>query len=308
MRALRLALLLALAVPMAHAATVEHVVIAVIDGPRWNETWGDPTRANIPSRAGAMLRQGAWFSDFANDGPTYTNAGHTALVTGVYQEIENSGRQLPARATLFQRWLQASGAPPESAWIVTTKDKLAILADSADPEWHGRFVCRTDCGKGGKGVGSGYREDAETCDRLLAVLREHKPRLVLSNFKQPDSAGHANDRAGYLRGIRDTDALVARLWAFLATDPDYAGRTVLMITNDHGRHLDGVRDGFVSHGDSCAGCRRIELLALGAGIAPGTVVSTHHSQIDVAATAARLLGIELPGDGRPIPELVGAAP
>ena len=300
--------LLAFGCLTAHAATVEHVIVAVIDGPRWSETWGEATRQYIPRRATDLLPQGTWFSDFANDGPTYTNAGHAAMTTGVYQEIDNTGKELPRNPSLFQRWLKASGAPPERAWIVTTKDKLSILSDTVDPDWHGRFLCRTDCGVDGKGSGAGYREDAETFFRLLAVLREHHPRLVLSNFKEPDASGHHKDWQGYLRGIRDTDAMIGKLWEFLQTDPVYAGRSVLFITNDHGRHLDGVGDGFVSHGDACAGCRKIELLALGAGITPGTVVATHHNQIDLAATIARLIGVDLPSEGRPIPELIGAAP
>ncbi len=287
---------------LASAATVEHVIVAVVDGPRWSETWGDPTLANIPARA-ALRAQGAWFSDFANDGPTYTNAGHTALATGVYQDINNSGRELPRSPSLFQRWLQTSGAAPETAWLVTSKDKLAILSDTVDPAWHGRFQCGTDCGKAGNG--SGYREDAATYERLLAVLREHHPRLLLSNFKEPDSSGHSGKWEAYLQGIRSSDALIGRLWEFLSTDPAYAGKTVLFITNDHGRHLDGVKDGFRNHGDDCAGCHKVELLALGAGIKPGTVVNAHHDLLDLAATVARLIGVELPTTGKPISELIG---
>jgi hypothetical protein len=300
-------LLLPITAAAAASATVEHVVILVIDGPRWSETWGEPTRQYIPQRA-KLAAEGAWFSDFACDGPTYTNAGHAALTTGFHQDIENSGQALPQRASIFQRWLKASGAPAEQAWIVTSKDKLKVLADCEDPAWRGTFRPRTDCGIQGAGPFGGYRSDAVTFPRLLAVLKEHRPRITLANLKEPDARGHAKDWKGYLQAIRDTDAMAGELWQFMRTDPAFAGKSVLFITNDHGRHLDGVRDGFVNHGDDCPGCRKIELLALGAGIAPGTVVNRHHNQIDVAATTARLLGIDLPSAGKPIPELLGAAP
>ena len=46
------------------------------------------------------------------------------------------------------------------------------------------------------------------------------------------------------------------------------------------------------------------LLAIGPGADEDRLVETRHAQVDVAATAARLLGFELPGcEGTPLPEL-----
>ncbi|MFT3766283.1 MAG: alkaline phosphatase family protein [Minicystis sp.] len=283
-----------LCLSLAAEERAERVVILVIDGARWTETWGQEGRPNIPRRV-EMAKAGTWYADFANDGPTYTNAGHTALSTGFYQEINNSGKELPAHAGVFQRYLATSGAKATDAWIVTSKDKLDILADTTDPEWTGKHRPSTDCGKDGKGGGSGYRDDSQTVDRLLAILAEHKPHLVLVNLREPDSSGHAKDWEGYLKGIRDTDQLAGRVWDFLQQDPVYAGHTALFITNDHGRHFDGHKDGYVSHGDDCPGCHKIELLAMGPGFAPGAVVAEHHGQIDVAATAAHILGLRASG-------------
>ncbi len=274
------------------AAVADRVVILVIDGPRWTETWGQEGRPNIPVRA-ALAPAGTLYTRFANAGPTYTNAGHAALTTGFYQEIDNSGKELPAHASVFQRHLAASGAPAEDAWIVCSKDKLDILSDTRDPKWSGKHRPRSDCGKGGPG--HGYRRDPETVARVLAVLAEHHPHLMIVNLLEPDAQGHANDWEAYLRGIRDTDRDVGLIWQALNQDPVYAGRTTLFVTNDHGRHPDGHKDGFVSHGDDCPGCHHIELLAIGPGFAPGAVVDEPRGQIDIAVTAARILGVELPG-------------
>src|ERR1700742_773971 len=64
----------------------KRVVIMVIDGPRYTETWGEPQRQYIPHMNKELAPLGVFFSDFANDGPTYTEAGHTALVSCYYQE------------------------------------------------------------------------------------------------------------------------------------------------------------------------------------------------------------------------------
>ncbi len=280
-----------------------HVVILVIDGPRWSETWGRAGRDLIPVRATTLAPQGVWFSDMANDGPTYTNAGHSALVTGFHQEINNSGLELPRNPTLSQRLL-ASGASANAAWIVASKDKLQILTDSTAPSWHHQHVCSSDCGKGGGGVGSGYRDDQTTMERALAVISEHHPRFMLINLREPDSSGHGKNWEGYLANIRITDGYAGALWEHLQADPQMRDGTTLFITNDHGRHLDGHKDGFVSHGDDCAGCRKIELLAMGPDFKRGIVSEVHRSQIDVAVTSAALLGISIPGSsGQIIQEL-----
>jgi Type I phosphodiesterase / nucleotide pyrophosphatase len=306
-------MLCVLAASAAEAADVvagqktRHVVILVIDGPRWTETWGRPGRDLIPVRANVLAPQGVWFSDMANDGPTYTNAGHTALVTGFHQEINNSGLELPRYPTLSQR-LIAAGAEKNHTWIVASKDKLQILSDSSAPEWKHVHIGASDCGKAGGGVGAGYRDDQTTMERAKAIITAHRPRFMLINLKEPDSTGHGKDWDGYLAQIRVTDAYAGALWKHLQADPEMRDRTALFITNDHGRHLDGHLDGFVSHGDDCAGCRKIELLAIGPDFRRGATVDQHRSQIDVAVTCAALLGLTIPGSkGQIMQELFSSA-
>jgi hypothetical protein len=281
----------------------KRVIILVIDGPRWTETWGEPTRKYIPHRATELAPQGVLFTNFANDGPTYTNAGHTALVTGNYvKKIDNFGKELPPDPTLFQAYI-ASGKPATDAWVIASKDKLEILLDSENPEWKGKHRASADCGKSGNG--SGYREDAVTMERILKILPENKPHLVLVNFKEPDAAGHAKNWFKFLQGVQETDELAAKLWTWIQAQPDFANQTALFITNDHGRHAEGHSSGYVGHGDDCPSCHHIELLAMGPDFKKGAVVETHRGQIDIAATAAAILGVKLPaGKGTVLTELL----
>lgn len=144
-----------LAASLAGAATAsrpENVVVRVVDGPRWSETWGHPNRKDVPNLARRMAPEGVVFTEFRNEGPTYTNAGHAAITTGHYQEIENSkGEEPPAHAGILQRFRAKWGLPPEKAWVVASKDKLEILADTSDPLWKGKDRPAVDCGRGGKG-------------------------------------------------------------------------------------------------------------------------------------------------------------
>ena len=275
-----------------------NVLILVIDGPRQSEMWADPSRAHIPHLNTELAPLGTLLSGFRNSGPTYTNSGHAAITTGFYQEIENSnGTQLPAHAGIFQYFLRASSLPKEKAWIVTSKDKLAILGDTTEAGWHGQYTPSLWCGVNGGGQGSGYAEDADTVAKVKSILAAQHPRLMLINLKQPDAAGHAGIWADYLTSLEASDAYAAEIWKTLQADPEYAGQTAFFITHDHGRHLDGVADGFISHGDGCEGCRRVALLAMGPDFRPGGVVASGGELIDLPVTVADILGFSLPGPG-----------
>jgi Type I phosphodiesterase / nucleotide pyrophosphatase len=282
----------------------KYVYILVVDGPRWTETWGEPQRQYIPVRNTVLAPLGVVCLEAYNDGPTYTNAGHTALVTGHYQPINNSGLELPAFPTLTQYVLRDKQLAREQAWIISSKDKLQILTNSRAAEWKHQFVCSFYCGLDGTGVGAGYGTDDVTLRVTKEVISKHRPHFMLVNFKEPDASGHANNWDNYLEGIRTTDRYVGELWSFIQSDPELKDRTTVFITNDHGRHPDGHLDGFISHGDLCPGCKKIELLAMGPDFQRGVVSKQRCGQIDIAVTAAELLGVNLAGSsGRVLSEL-----
>ncbi len=288
----------------------QNVIILVSDGERYSETWGEHHKKYIHHMARDLAPIGLVYTNFRNDGPTYTNAGHSAICTGFYQEIENSkGTQLPDHSGIFQRFLKATGLSKDSAWVITSKDKLQILINCEDSDWKGKYLASSNCGVNGKGLGSGYREDDETFSEIKRILKQYHPRLVLINLKGPDAMGHANNWKGYLSAIRDNDEKEWNLWEFLQSDPFYKDKTAYFITNDHGRHLDGVANGFIDHGDNCEGCRHIFCFAAGPDFKRNTVVKEKRGQIDLAATCASLLGFKIPGTkGCRMDELFAAEP
>jgi len=279
----------------------QHVVIVVQDGVRLSETFGDTSQVFIP-RLGAMAAQGVLFANFRNDGETYTCPGHVALSTGVYQAIDNSGAEWPAQPGMFQRFLEKDGSDSTQAWIVSSKGKLLILADCVDPAWQGRHRPVTDCGVSND-VGT-LRDDSLTLVRALEVLAVYRPRLMLISFGDPDVSAHTGDWNAYTEGIRRTDGFIGRLWDFIGSDDALKDRTAMLVTNDHGRHLDSVSIGFAGHGDGCAGCRDIFLLAVGPDFRQGAVSEASAGLPDVAATVDMLLNVPLPpGHGRVLSEL-----
>lgn len=89
----------------------ENVVIVVIDGPRFSETRGDDSKQYIPNLSAHLVPDGVVYNNFFNNGVTNTIPGHTAITTGIYQEINNSGREYPASPSIFSFTLTKSGNP-----------------------------------------------------------------------------------------------------------------------------------------------------------------------------------------------------
>jgi hypothetical protein len=277
----------------------QHVIILVIDGVRYSDSWGDSTFTNIPRMARYLAPEGVFHPRFYNEGVTLTNSGHVALTTGHHQRIENDGSELPEHPSIFHYYRQYTGAPAKDAWVITSKDKLEILARTTSTNPAADFAPSVNCGI--RGLGTGYRDDTTTIRITRQILAKHQPKLVLINLREPDSEAHAGNWNGYLKAIRQSDSLVYTFWNWLQKNPHYRNTTTILVTNDHGRH---VGKHFQNHGDKCEGCRHISLLALGPDVKAGMRASKERSQVDVAATTAELLGFPVPGlEGEPMLEL-----
>jgi arylsulfatase A-like enzyme len=265
----------------------------VIDGPRFSETYGDSTCRLSPILCDSLRYQGAFYENFRNNGPTYTVPGHTAIVTGVYQRISNTGTALPRNPSLFQYYLKATGAAKTDAFIVSSKGKLDVLANTENKKWHDQFLASTYCGPNGNGIGYG-RDDKTFAKVTELVTSPNAPHVMLINLLAVDVNGHANNWEKYQESITACDAYASNLWGMIQSNPVLKNQTTLFITNDHGRHLDGVKSGFVNHGDHCEGCEHISLLILGPDTPKGLSVQKEGELIDLSKTISTLLHFEMP--------------
>ncbi len=272
---------------------ISNVILVVIDGPRHSETWGDLSHQYIP-RQSALSDEGVLFSNFTNDGITFTLSGHAAITTGVYENVTNNGEELPSHPSIFQRYLKAKNINPSKAQIVTSKSKLHALGNTKDLNWHNSYLPQ---------VNAKDRFDIDTFEKSIKILSDQTPSLMMIHFKEPDTKGHQGDWNGYLQKIEETDEYVGELWNYIQVHSHYKNKTLLLVTADHGRHLDGIGSGFVGHGDGCPGCRQIYLLALGPNLEKGKVITTHYNQADLAPAIAAVLNFHWQGDGRIIKEL-----
>lgn len=269
----------------------ENVIIIVVDGPRYTESWGDPAHTNIPN-LDSMKSEGVFFPNFFNDGETKTISGHNALITGTYENLNNWGLETPKNPSMFQYWRRENNAAADQAWIIASKDKLEVLGNCTRSKWKDVFLPSTHCGVNGGGQGTNYQDDSLTVIQGLNILETHHPKLVLFNLREPDFSGHGGSWNEYLTGLHNSDRYVKKIMEFIKNDPVYAGKTTVFITSDHGRHSND-NGGFQEHGDDCDGCRRVGLLAIGPDFTPGKVVETEYDQIDIPVTIARMLKFKM---------------
>lgn len=167
----------------------ENVVIVEIDGARYSESWGDPTHAYIPSMD-SLKSSGVFFPNFFNDGLTRTVSGHTALLTGVYEVLENNGAEVPTNPSIFQCWAKEYNASSDQSWLITSKDKLEVVGNCTRNSWKDTYLPQTHCGVNGGGLMSGYQDDSATEAQGLEILEQYHPKLVLFNLREPDFSGH----------------------------------------------------------------------------------------------------------------------
>ena len=259
----------------------QNVIIVVIDGARYIETFG-AGETNIPNIWNNLKPLGTIYTNFYNNGITSTNPGHASIITGNWETVANDGSQRPTNPTLFEYNRDQKQNGIQDNFLVAGANKLAAITYSNHPEYGAT--------KGASSVTNDYLGDLATYDSLVSVMDNYNPELILVNFKGVDIMGHTGIWQNYLDAIKMADSLVYLLWQKISNDTFYMNRTTLLVTNDHGRH-DDSHGGFASHGCSCEGCRHIMLLGVGKSVIPNQVISETKLQIDIAPTCAELLSI-----------------
>lgn len=153
--------------------------------------------------------------------------------------------------------------------------------------------------------------DALTYRIAKAYLEEHTPRFMWLGFGQSDDWAHADRYDNLLSYLNHADGWLADLWHFLETNPDYAGKTTLVVTTDHGRGLTSTD--WQEHDETIPGSELIWVAIIGPDtpargdrVTPGT-----HHQADIAATILGFFGLDAadfnPSAGPPLPGVLRPA-
>jgi hypothetical protein len=138
----------------------------------------------------------------------------------------------------------------------------------------------------------GERLDLVTFFQAKEYLTAYHPRVMYINFSEPDNYAHAGSYDWYISTLHGQERLIADLWNYIQSIPQYKGKTTLLISNDHGRG--GTKTRWTDHGPQPVESKEIFILTMGPDMAPLGEINTDTQlyQGQIAATLAKFLGLD----------------
>ena len=122
------------------------------------------------------------------------------------------------------------------------------------------------------------------------VLHKFSPRLLVVIFSDVEVA-HFGSYALHIGGIRTGDRLAYQLWQEIETNPEYRGKTTMVILPEFGRDPDGsTTNGFFNHRGDTESTRSTWMMTLGAAVDKPQIIERPVRHVDLCPTLAGLLG------------------
>ncbi|MBN2662989.1 MAG: alkaline phosphatase family protein [Bacteroidales bacterium] len=263
--------------------TAQNVVTIIIDGARYTETFGDPSRTNIPYM-NELSHQGTYIDNFYNDGYTYTSRAVPALWCGNWTNVTDttyngSSTQYTEMPSIFEYFeKQKNPGDYKNVYVLKYINSLWLQSFHQD---YGQSYWPTTFSQGDN--------DEDVLETTLQIMNGFHPQFLWVYLADVDHAGHSGNWNEYVIAIKIADSIVNEIWSAIQNDPFYADNTTMMVTNDHGRHTTD----FSGHGCSCEGCRHIMFLALGPQVKQNYISTQQRIIPDFAVTAASILDVDM---------------
>jgi hypothetical protein len=139
---------------------------------------------------------------------------------------------------------------------------------------------------------SNMRFDIFTFRFAMMHLARHRPRVVYLALGETDDWAHDGRYDRVLDAYARSDRYLEQLWTWLQQDPDYRGRTHLILTTDHGRGRTPAdwRD----HGAKIAGADAVWIAFVSPAMHARGEWKAHAplTTSQIAATMARWMGVD----------------
>jgi hypothetical protein len=142
----------------------------------------------------------------------------------------------------------------------------------------------------------GTRFDAFTVRLAMKHLAAARPRVVYLALDETDDWAHDGRYERVLEALERTDGYLRELWTWLESQPDYRGRTHLLLTTDHGRGH--TPKDWRDHGAKIVGANEVWIAFASPRMAQRGLWKGHAplSTSQVAATLASWMGVDWRAD------------
>ena len=150
----------------------------------------------------------------------------------------------------------------------------------------------------------GMRHDAFTFRVAMAHLALRRPKVLYLALGETDDWAHDGRYDRVLEAYARSDAYLAQLWSWLQSQPEYKGRTHILIATDHGRGRTAAD--WRNHGAKVEGAEDVWIAFASPAMTQRGEWRSHAplSNNQIAATVAGWVGLDWnhmrPGAGRPI--------
>ena len=139
----------------------------------------------------------------------------------------------------------------------------------------------------------GERADLLTYFQAKEYLKIYHPKVMYLEMGETDDWAHAGSYDFYVSTLHSQEAMIAELWDYIQSMPQYKDKTTLLIACDHGRGAQ-IKNQWTGHGPQIKDSKDIFILAMGPDMpALGEVKTpTQLYQGQMAATIASFLGLK----------------
>lgn len=253
-----------------------------------------------------------------SNGKNFSYPGYSELLTGMADDRIDSNDKIPNPNVTVLEWLhqqdnfkgrvaafcswdvfpfiineERSGIPVNAGWEPfehaskpAALDRLNRLGDEFGHYW------------------DNVRYDYLTFSGAIEYVAAKQPRVLYVSLGETDDWAHARRYDLYLDAAHRNDRYIRLLWEATQRLPEYAGKTSLVITTDHGRG-DTPAD-WTSHGENIPGSDLMWAAAIGPGVMNKSFdANDSFTQSQIAATVAALVGQDYASEGIASPLPIG---
>jgi len=179
------------------------IVLVTLGGIRRQESFSPEGVVNIPHLYTDLLPQSLFYTQTWNEGVTSHFNTISSILTGVWQHVDDWGRQPPAHPTLFRYVQDQLGASPAETWVVTSNKALTanigpganvILSKQLLVEAVERII---------KGYSKRQRLDRDMLlEELTTVMQDDYERIGW-NVASPSTILNPETRQAFLAALTD---------------------------------------------------------------------------------------------------------